>query len=101
MAFLDLKNDDQLRAEATEGVQLGYDGKQAIHPNQIQPIYECWSPGITPLLVIDEKTLEFATKIIQQNEEHQSQGFGAWSIDGKMIDMPMVKWAYKIVQRAR
>jgi citrate lyase beta subunit len=59
-----------------------------------------------------EKEILLATRIISENSKHQKEGKGAFEIDGnilsrlqpkisgKMIDMPMVKWAHKILQRA-
>lgn len=78
---------------------------------------------VCPLLSsLDANTLAYARKILESAETHMGQGRGAWEVDGKMIDMPMVvsltlisylskqnfileittqvKWAQKIVQRA-
>jgi len=35
--------------------------------------------------------------VIEGNEKHQSEGKGAFTIDGKMIDLPVVKWAYNVL----
>jgi len=90
MVCLDFKNNEVLTKETTEGRQMGFTGKQAIHPNQIEPIYAAFRPS--------EKEIDLAKKIIEGNEKNQAEGKGAFSIDGKMIDMPMVKWALKIIQ---
>jgi citrate lyase subunit beta-like protein len=65
---------------------------KAIHPNQIEPIIAAFRPS--------EKELQLAKRIVEENEKNQAQGIGAWSIDGKMIDLPMVKWALNVIQRA-
>jgi citrate lyase subunit beta-like protein len=65
-----------------QGYNLGYDGKQAIHPNQVSVIYECYRPP--------EESIAFAKKIVEANVLHQQDGKGAFEVDGKMIDMPMV-----------
>lgn len=73
---LDYKNNDVLMNETIIARQMGYTGKQAIHPNQIEPIYKAFYPS--------EKELNFAKRIISEYEEHSRQGKGAFSIDGKM-----------------
>lgn len=72
---------------------MGFTGKQAIHPNQIEPIYETFMPS--------KEKLEFAQTILRENEKFQKEGKGAFTVNDKMIDMPMVKWAQVIVDRAR
>lgn len=64
-------------------VEMGFDGKQAIHPNQIEVIYQCFTPP--------QGSIDFARKIVEESKKHFSQGVGAWEIEGKMIDAPMIK----------
>ena len=44
--------------------------------------------------------IERATKIIQGYEEHAKKGIGAFNLDGKMVDMPVVKWAQRLLAKA-
>lgn len=76
MVCLDYKNNEVLMNETTVARQMGYTGKQAIHPNQIEPIYKAFYPT--------EKELTLANRIIKEFDEYQQQGKGAFSIDGKM-----------------
>jgi citrate lyase subunit beta-like protein len=92
MVCIHYKDEAQLRLECKQGYNLGYDGKQAIHPNQVSVIYECYRPP--------EESIAFAKKIVEANVLHQQDGKGAFEVDGKMIDMPMVRWAYIILQKA-
>lgn len=55
---------------------------EAIHPNQIETIYQNFRPS-------DEK-IEFAKNIISSMKENELLGKGAFELDGKMIDQPMV-----------
>mgnify|MGYP001028191712 CR=1 FL=1 len=71
-----------------QGFNLGYDGKQAIHPNQVSVIYECFRPP--------EESITFAKKIVEANKLNQLDGKGAFEVDGKMIDMPMVSFEHLI-----
>ncbi|EGG20677.1 citrate lyase subunit beta-like protein [Cavenderia fasciculata] len=88
MVCINFKDLDVLRKEAKEGVQMGFHGKQAIHPGQIEVICDAFRPTL--------KQVQFASRIIDQNEINQSMGKGAFEVDGKMIDLPMVKWAQNI-----
>jgi citrate lyase subunit beta-like protein len=93
MVCLDFKNNDVLFKETVEGRQMGYTGKQAIHPNQIDTIYNAFLPS--------NQELTLAKRITEEWEKYKVEGKGAFSIDGKMMDLPMVKWAQRIMLRAR
>jgi len=87
----DYKDDDILREECQEGREFGFTGKQAIHPRQIDIIQEMFSPS--------PKDLEYARRILDGYKKHTSKGIGAFVLDGKMIDQPVVKWAEKLISR--
>ncbi|CAG8741451.1 17431_t:CDS:2, partial [Dentiscutata heterogama] len=44
--------------------------------------------------------VERAARIVYGYEQHSKKGIGAFDLDGKMIDLPMVKWAERILTRA-
>jgi len=92
MVCIHYKDPQFLQQEAKEACEMGFHGKQAIHPSQIPLIYEAFKPN--------EKTLSFAKRVIEGNQHNQQQGKGAFELDGKMIDMPVVKWAHNILRRA-
>jgi citrate lyase subunit beta-like protein len=87
--FTDL---EALRQEARFGVQLGYAGKQVIHPNQVALVQEAFTP--------DEAAIDSARRLVEAFQAHQSQGTGAFALDGRMIDMPLVKAAKSVLARA-
>jgi citrate lyase beta subunit len=93
MVFMDLKNIDELKAESQQAAQMAYTGKQAIHPNQVGPIQEAFTPG-------DDAILE-ARRVVDAAEQHQKEGTGAFSLDGKMVDAPVVKAAQWVLVRAK
>ncbi len=93
MVFMDLKDIDGLRAESLEGARMAYTGKQAIHPNQIGPIQEAFSPS--------DEAIEHALRVVETASQHQSEGTGAYVLDGKMVDAPVVKAAEWVLARAR
>lgn len=89
LVCIDFRDMDRLEEEASEGAAMGYTGKQAIHPGQVEVIAKAFSPS-------PEKA-EWARRIVKGFEEHSRAGAGAYSLDGVMIDMPMVKWAQKVL----
>ena len=93
MVYIDFHDLEGLRAEAEQGAGLGFSGKQIIHPNQVVPVQEAFTPS-------DEAT-EYARRVVESFEASQKEGKGAYALDGKMIDMPLLKNAQKVLDRAR
>ena len=91
--YIDYKDAEGLAREAREGARMGYAGKQVIHPSQIAPTQEAFTP--------DEAAIAQALRVMNAMREHQAAGKGAFSLDGKMIDMPLVKAAERVLARAR
>jgi citrate lyase beta subunit len=93
MVSIDFKDIEKLRAESRFGAQLGYSGKQVIHPNQVAPAQEAFSP--------DQAAIAHAQRIVASFEASLKEGKGAYALDGnKMIDMPLVKAARAVLLRA-
>jgi len=93
MVSIDFKDMDRLRSESLFGAQLGYTGKQIIHPNQVTPVQEAFSP--------DQAAIQHAQRIVDSFEASLIEGKGAYALDGdKMIDMPLVKAARSVLLRA-
>jgi citrate lyase subunit beta-like protein len=90
---IDYKDVEGLRAESEFGAQLGYSGKQIIHPAQVEPVQTAFTPN--------NEAIIYARRIIESFEISQKEGKGAYSLDGKMIDMPLLKNAQKVLERAR
>jgi citrate lyase subunit beta/citryl-CoA lyase len=84
---------DGLRRETVEGRQLGYIAKQAIHPSQLAVIHQVFTP--TP----DE--IAWAERVVTAYDDAIAQGTGAINLDGKLIDVPMVARAQRVLTRAR
>jgi citrate lyase subunit beta-like protein len=93
MVSIDFKDMERLRAEARFGAQLGYTGKQVIHPNQVAQVQQAFSP--------DQAAVQNAQRIVDLFEASLKEGKGAFALDGsKMIDMPLVKAARSVLLRA-
>jgi citrate lyase subunit beta/citryl-CoA lyase len=90
--FPRVTDDDGLRREAEFIKALGYDGKSVIHPNQIAIIHDVFTPT--------EKEIETAKKIVQAAKDAAERGLGAVSVDGRMVDVPVVKRAEFTLVRA-
>jgi citrate lyase beta subunit len=93
MVFIDFKDAVNLRIEAAQGAAMGFSGKQIIHPAQVEPVQTAFTP--------DDQTIAYARRLLAAFEEHQAMGAGAFALDGKMIDMPLVRNAQTVLDRAR
>jgi citrate lyase subunit beta-like protein len=93
MVFVDLTNIDSLRQEAETGAAMGFAGKQIIHPNQVIPVQEAYTPSQTAIAQ--------ALYLLEAFEQHQEAGIGAFVLDGKMVDAPVIKSAERILDLAR
>ncbi|HDS59440.1 MAG TPA: citrate lyase ACP [Thermoplasmatales archaeon] len=81
-----------LREETQKIMEMGFHGKGAIHPSQIEVIHQCFTP--TP------EEIEEARAILQAVEEAKARGLGTASLHGKMIDVPVEKKARTILRRS-
>jgi citrate lyase beta subunit len=93
IVFIDFKDTEGLRAEAQEGAEFGFSGKQIIHPNQVQITQEAFTPS--------EEAIAYAKRVVETFEASQKEGKGAYALDGKMIDMPLLRNAQKVLDRAK
>ena len=93
MVYIDFRDLEGLRVEAEQGAGFGFSGKQVIHPNQVSVAQEAFTPS--------DSAIEYARRIVESFESSQKEGKGAYALDGKMIDMPLLKNAQKVLERAR
>ncbi|HDR1923908.1 TPA: citrate (pro-3S)-lyase subunit beta [Pasteurella multocida] len=73
--------------------QLGFDGKSLINPRQIELLHHLFSPT--------QKEVDYANKIIAAAQVAEQQGLGVVSLNGKMIDAPIIERAKLVLQRAQ
>jgi citrate lyase subunit beta-like protein len=90
---IDFKDIELLRAEAEFGARIGYSGKQIIHPAQVEPVQSAFTPA--------DGAIAHAQRIVETFKAAQKSGAGAYALDGKMIDMPLLRNAHKVLERAR
>jgi len=84
---------ERLSAEARQGADLGFAGKQVIHPAQVAVVQQVFTP--------DAAAIAHAQRVIDGAAEAAEGGRGAFSLDGEMIDLPVIKRAQSILARAR
>ncbi|MBN2548182.1 MAG: CoA ester lyase [Anaerolineales bacterium] len=93
MVHIDFQDHEGLRREALEGARMAFAGKQVIHPNQVAPVQEAFTPG--------DDAIAYALRIMRTFEENQQAGKGAFALDGKMIDAPILKAAERVIALAQ
>jgi len=87
--FSDANDEEGLRAETMLVKQLGFDGKSVINPRQIRPIHEVFAPTAAEI--------EKAINIVDAFEHAQEHGSGIVSMNGKMVDRPVVLRAMRVL----
>jgi citrate lyase subunit beta-like protein len=92
IVMIDFHDIENLRAEALFGAGLGYAGKQVIHPAQVAPVQEAFTPPAG--------AIEYARNLVRAFEAHQKEGRGAFALDGRMVDLPLVRAAQNVLARA-
>jgi citrate lyase beta subunit len=93
MVTVDYRDIERVRREAAFGAGMGYTGKQIIHPAQVRPAQDAFTP--------DDEAIAKAKRLVEAFESHQKEGKGAFGLDGQMIDLPLVKSAQNVLERAR
>ncbi|CUA77614.1 citrate lyase subunit beta-like protein [Rhizoctonia solani] len=99
MVCVNYQDPSVLRDECEEARRLGYDGKQAIHPSQVDIIQSTFVPT--------EKELVRAAKIVAQMARSHASATGAFGLDAsgsgdvEMIDAPMLKQAEATIAKAK
>ena len=93
MVTTDFRDLERVRREAEFGAQLGYTGKQTIHPAQVGPVQEAFTPS--------DEAIARARRLVEAFEAHQKEGRGAFALDGEMIDLPLVRAAQGVLERAK
>ncbi|MDX8483444.1 hypothetical protein RFN28_34170 [Mesorhizobium sp. VK24D] len=83
---------DKLREVAAHARRLGFAGGLAIHPTQVAIFNEAFSPSA--------QELEWARRAVAAENDGATSGLSALSLNGKMIDPPVVRRAREILALA-
>ncbi len=90
--YNDVRDPEGFLVEATQGFEMGFDGKTLVHPSQVDPTNDLWAP--------DEDEIEHARAVIAAFEEAQADGRGVVTVDGKMIENLHVAMAERAIALA-
>ena len=88
----DYEDEAGLRESTEFALQLGYDGKLAIHPTQVPVINDAFTP-------VPER-VEWAERVLEARDEAEAEGRAVFSVDGEMIDPPLIAQAERVLERA-
>jgi citrate lyase subunit beta / citryl-CoA lyase len=85
---LDIRDLDGLRAEADDGVAVGFHGTVCIHPSQVAVVREAYRPS--------EDDVAWARRVLAAAENER----GVFAFEGRMVDSPVLKHARAMLRRA-
>jgi malyl-CoA/(S)-citramalyl-CoA lyase len=91
--FGDFGDPDGYKAAARRAAVLGYEGKWAIHPSQIDLANEVFSPS--------EAEVTKARRIMEAMDQAAKEGKGAVSLDGRLIDIASIRMAEALLAKAK
>lgn len=90
--FVEYQDAAGLEVECRLGRQLGYIGKTLIHPAQVAVANAIFAPTA--------EEVEWAERLMEAFAAHQRKRTGAFSFEGKMVDMPILRSAQRMMARA-
>lgn len=90
--FSDVNDEEGFRKEVQLIKDMGFDGKSVLNPRQIAPVIEIFTPT--------QKEIEHAERVIEALKEAEAKGLGVISLNGKMIDKPVVARAERVLELA-
>ena len=91
--YSDVNNMEGFKQEVQFIKDLGFDGKSCIHPKQVRAVHEIYTPT--------QKEIEKALRVINGAKEAEAKGSGVISVDGKMVDAPIIARAYRVLELAK
>ena len=91
--FSDVKDKEGFIKEANYVKGLGFDGKSLINPNQITLLHKVYAPK--------QKEIDWALEVIEAAEEAKAKGLGVVSLDGRMVDAPIIARAESTLELAK
>jgi len=91
--YADVDNEEGFKREVELIKQLGFDGKSVINPKQIKPVHEIYAPTA--------QEIRKSADIVRAARAAQKQGLGVISLNGKMIDKPIIERAERVLQLAK
>jgi citrate lyase, beta subunit len=93
VVYSNVNDDEGFLKEVNLIKKLGYNGKSLINPRQIELLHNAYAPTASEV--------ENAKKVVEAAEEGERKGLGVVSLNGKMIDAPIITRAQKIIELAK
>ncbi|WP_313383505.1 citrate (pro-3S)-lyase subunit beta [Chishuiella sp.] len=90
--YSDANNEEGFLKEATLIKQLGFDGKSLVNPRQIEMLHNLYAPT--------QKDVDFAKQVVEAAKEAAKIGLGVVSLNGKMVDVPIIERAKLVLEKA-
>ncbi|MEG6584174.1 HpcH/HpaI aldolase/citrate lyase family protein [Dendrosporobacter sp. 1207_IL3150] len=87
--FTDANDEEGLLQDTIVAKQFGFKGKMAINPRQVDVIHGVYNPSDTDI--------EWAQQVIEALRKAEAEGSGVASLNGKMVDAPIVSRAHNII----
>ena len=91
--YSDVDNEEGFEKEVRLIKQLGFDGKSIINPRQIDIVNKVYTPS--------QKDIDKSIRIINASKEAMKKGSGVVSLDGKMVDKPIIERAKRVLLLAK
>ncbi|MWN31526.1 citrate (pro-3S)-lyase subunit beta [Gilliamella sp. Pra-s65] len=93
VVYSNVNDDEGFLKEVSLIKKLGYNGKSLINPRQIELLHNAYAPTAAEV--------ENAQKVVEAAEEGERKGLGVISLNGKMIDAPIIARARKVIELAK
>jgi len=93
VVFSDVNNTEGFLREVGVIKRLGFDGKSLVNPRQIEPLHKAFAPT--------DEEVAHARRVVEAAREAEEAGHGVASLDGKMIDAPIIAHAHRTLRLAR
>lgn len=88
----DLRDDARFTLDATNGRNLGYDGKMCIHPRQVELANQAFAPT--------QEEIDYARRLVSAFAAAQARGEATIDFEGRMVDGPLVKASQSVLRAA-
>jgi citrate lyase subunit beta/citryl-CoA lyase len=89
--YFQFRDEPGLKTSCLAARRVGFKGRFAIHPAQIDTINQCFAPTA--------EEIEHAKRVVAAYEQAERQGRGSTSLDGRVIDVPVVKRARALLNQ--
>lgn len=91
--FTDTNDPEGLARDTQKAKSIGMSGKAAINPRQVDVIHGVFAPT--------EAEITYALRVLEAKEKAFKEGKGVFSLDGKMVDAPIIARANATLEKAR